>query len=497
MAEPETILVPLRNWIKNETKKITTSDSSIHLNKKLIVCQTTVAYGIVELLLRAKNHAAAKNNSGQSLEEEIRIDNFSICVKKDNSNSNRRPWDAIGGVSMVSPCLSISIEEPSYLSCLMLDEDEKCDGDSINGRCLEVELTTPLQENSTSTLAGKEVSKCLSLLAKLLYELFSVEPLCDDNLKSDEGYPKQPESKLGHHPRKKRMLSRAQVDFGQPNTTRQVPEVIRMQKSGLPVSLCLMIEHLFGCDLGDGGQPLGDAYTSFEAVAKDLHLLLLEPGRFLFDKEVDSSPATDCMQLCYRKGKLYGRDKEESLITDAFCRVSRGTSEAILIGGFSGSGKSMLVNSLRSRVAAVGGYVIIHKFDGISQMNPLHGVISAFNQICQRIQNGSTAQGLAMIAKQLREDFGVDFNLLLRLLPNVKMFSRGGSPAAEVSAGECEKMNTQSVCFTLIRFLRVVSSPRRPVMVSNVLFVAVKQDPQMQTSSHGVCFPIFASAFLG
>ena len=469
--------VPLRNWVKNEAKKITTTAEP---NKKLICCQTTVAYGIAELLLlRAKNnYAAAKINNGQPLEEEIRIDNFAVCVKKDNPNSIRRPWDDIGGVSMISPAISISIGEPSYLSCLMLDDDEEWDGETINGRCLEVEMTSPFQENLSTASVGKvagdkrsiEDSGCLSLLARLLYELFSVEPLGDDILTSDEDDSKQPESKLNHHTRKKRMLSRAQVDFDQPNSTRQVPEVSRLQKSGLPASLCLLIEHLFVSDLG------GDAYTSLEDVAKDLHLLLLEPDRFLFDKEVDSSSTSESIQLCFREGKLYGRDKEESLITDAFVRVSRGTSEAVLIGGFSGSGKSMLVNSLGSKVGAVGGYVIKYKFDNISQMNPLQGVISAFNDLCQRIQRRSTAQGLAMIAKQLREDFGIDFNLLLRLLPNVRMLSPLGLPAPPVNfADENEKMNIQSVCFTLVRFLRVVSSPRRPVVVSNMVVFAVKQ----------------------
>jgi hypothetical protein len=481
--QPETILVPLRNWNKNEREKIKTSCCANVVNKKLIVSQTTVAYGIVELLLlRAKNHAAATNNNGQSLEEEIQIDNFAVCVNKDNSKSTRRrPWEDIGGVSMISPDISISIEEPSYLNFLMPgeDEDEMSDGDSINGRCLEVEMTSsPLQGNSTSNSVADKVarnkrsigedSSCLSLLAKLLYELFSNETLCDDALKSDEADLKESEPKLNDHTRKKRMLSRAQVDFNQLNSTGQIPEVMHMQKSGLPASLCLMIEHLFGCDKGDCGQPLGDACTSLEDVAKDLHLLLLEPDRFLFDKEIDSSLTTDSIQLSFKKGKLYGRDKEESLITDAFCRVSRGTSEAVLIGGFSGSGKSMLVDSLRSKVGNVGGYVIKHKFDNNSQMSPLQGVISAFNHLCQRIRDRSTTQGLAAITKQLREAFGVDFNLLLRLLPNARMFSISGSPTFGAIASESENMNTQSVCFTLIRFLRVVSSPRRPVVVSNV-----------------------------
>lgn len=472
MVEVETVLVPLRSWIKNEAKN--QQANGIPLNKKMIVCQATVAYGIVELILRAKRHAAASKN-GRLLEEEMRIDNFAVCVVKENSNSTLRPWDDIKGASMLSPSISISIEEPSYLSCLMMEEDEESDDQRIEGRSLEVELISPLQENSTTTIAGNAVGKivsvkenkqCLYLLAKLLYKLFFVEPLSEDTPRIEEDFSEQPESKLDHHPRKKLMLSRAQVDF-EPNSTRQDPHAMSMRKCGLPASLCLMIEHLFECVLEDSDQPSDDAYTSLEDVANDLHLLLLDPERFLFDQAVQGDAAVNIMQLNYRKGKLYGRDKQESLITEAFCRVSRGTSEAILIGGFSGSGKSMLVDSLRPKVDVVGGYVIKYKFDDISQMKPLTGVISALNQLCQMIKDRSSAAGLANIAKQLRVDFGVDINLLIRLLPSVRILSHDFfSPPSSPNSNEGEQMDTQSVGYTLIRFLRVVSSPRHPVMVS-------------------------------
>jgi len=230
--------------------------------------------GFAELLiLRAKNHASA-TNSGQSLEEEIRIDNFAVCVCNDNAKSALRPWEDIKGVSMLSPSISISIEEPSYLSFLMIEEEEECDGQIINGRCLEVEELTspPVPNNSTTTTAAAVVAAaaadkatgnktstgdhnhCLSLLAKLLYELFSSETFFDDALRSKEDYLKEPESKLDHHPQpphKKLMLSRAQVDYDQLNSTKQIPNVTHLQKKGLPASLCLMIQNLLGCDLGD------------------------------------------------------------------------------------------------------------------------------------------------------------------------------------------------------------------------------------------------------
>ncbi len=121
----------------------------------------------------------------------------------------------------------------------------------------------------------------------------------------------------------------------------------------------------------------------------------------------------------------------------------------------------MLVNSLRDRVNAVGGYTVKHKFDAMSREKPLSGVISALNQVCQMIKGRAKPE----IAKRLRDEFGVDFSLLMRLLPNVSvLFPEFDSSAMRVEA--VEAMNARSVCFTLLRFVRVVSNPRHPIMVS-------------------------------
>ncbi|KAK1737964.1 hypothetical protein QTG54_011258 [Skeletonema marinoi] len=123
-TDETTVLVPLRSWIENEEKKTAISadqqqqrNSSIHLNKKMdcLPDHGRLLYGIAELLiLRAKNHASA-TNSGQSLEEEIRIDNFAVCVCNDNAKSALRPWEDIKGVSMLSPSILLEYARETYV----------------------------------------------------------------------------------------------------------------------------------------------------------------------------------------------------------------------------------------------------------------------------------------------------------------------------------------------------------------------------------------------
>ena len=474
--------IPLRSWMEGESEKNNPSQTSERNpdeddnNKKCyresIIRRTTIAYGIAELLKRSSN------NGELDEENDIRIDNFAVSVSKQRGASQRL-WDDIKGVGKISSGLSLTIEEPSYLHGL-LEGEEDCDGQM--GRCLEVELrsTAPQAQDISSsqqaaaTIHGgeHESNRCHSF-ARLLYELFTHEPFPDDDddalaVDADAAptikEPDQKRARKSHDvsSRKKLMLTRAKGDFDRAEIPFQIPCIVRMQKLGIPASICLMTQNLLECALrGNGNDDQlhnHNAYESLAAGGEDLHLLLLDPDRFLFDNRNHS---TDNMQLLYRSDKLYGRDKEETLITDAFCRVSRGKSEAFFIGGFSGSGKSMLVDSLRDRVKCVGGYVTKHKFDAMSREKPLSGVISALNQVCLMIK----CRDRPVIAKKLRDEFGVDFSLLLRLLPNVSVLFPGLiSPTTHVEASEA--MNTRSVCFTLLRFARVVSSPRHPIMVS-------------------------------
>ena len=353
----EDVLIFLRHWMDDEFS----SNNPQGQIKESIIRKTTVAYGIVELLARCytdKTLTPLQNNE----EKLIRLDNFAVCIsraKKGQQKSSSPPHsslalDDIKGVSMLSSGLSLSIEEPAYLSYLFEDGDMGGRKDKQLGKYLEVELTSKGgneeiteankindllaaaeggYDNDITAVEEEEKSRrlCCYLITKVLYELFTGEAF-PDNM-TEEG-----DNDRSH--------KRVKTDLD------DLTNIERMQRLGVPVSLCRMMQNLLESGLtpltSDGGSdsPSGDAYKSLKAVGEDLHLLLFDPDRFLFDRDSD---VTGCMPLLYKKDKLYGRDTEENLITDTFCRVTRGKSEAFFIGGFSGSGKSMLVNTLRER----------------------------------------------------------------------------------------------------------------------------------------------------
>eukprot|EP00985_Skeletonema_marinoi_P001759 scaffold698_cov195-Skeletonema_marinoi.AAC.15 len=344
----DTTLFPLQSWIESEAdedelhddrKKAAfrdlEEDSNIPNNsnkneryKESIIRRTTIAYGIAELLKRSSNENGELDETNI-----IRIDNFTVSISNSKQTGSSRSWDDIEGVGMISSGLSLMIEEPSYLRGL-LEPEENCDGQM--GRCLEVEFTSAVPqehlltgteaEAATFSLSEQENNRC-NLFARLLYELFSCEPFPDGALAVDADATPSKEAaqkRAKSHDmssRKNLILTRARGDFDRAEMPFQIRCIVRMQKLGIPASLCLMTQNLLESALREDGGQLHDAYESLGAVGEDLHLLLLDPDRFLFDDE--SHSIQNDVQLLYRKDKLYGKDKEETLITDAFCRVSR------------------------------------------------------------------------------------------------------------------------------------------------------------------------------
>ena len=480
-TEEEDDLVPLRNWIEDdaadnsaaamESQSILDMQHQSRPNetkrrwKESMIRKATVAYGIVELLVRCPDNDVALDDEAM-----ICIDNFAVFCKKGGIRSSSQQqqrsssWTDVKGVSMISSGMSLSIEEPSYMSFLFEEEGGEKDEEQL-GRYLEVELDaakakTPVATKTDDCCGSADdreiISKdrCHILVAKILHELFTHEAFSDDdNHNGDNEEPAYKKAKTAQLERGKN---------GSDGCNIHIPAIGRMQQLDVPASICRMVQNLLESPLEGGG----DAYKSLGEVGEDLHLLLFDPDRFMFDHEARD---TDDMQLLYRQEKLYGRDKEEILITDTFCRVTRGKSEAFFIGGFSGSGKSMLVDTLRVKVKDAGGYVIKHKFDAISQDRPLSGVISAVNQLCLKIKDRLTSHRLTALSNKLKDEFGADIGLLARMLPNVCALSpEFSSLASKAEVGSTsDNMNSQSVSFTLLRFIRLVSSPKRPITVSH------------------------------
>jgi hypothetical protein len=478
LTNKEVLPAPLRQWIEDESWWMNffarqEPGGGENVIKQTILRKTVIAFGIAELLRQVARFHHISALPQASVDDRCSIDNFVVRTKEPGRRSHPT-WKDIEGVDMLSPKLSVNIVEPSFLQ-----EENDGDQDDEMGRYLEAEFSTVPDAVGEAVFVNQseEDDRCHSF-GVLLYELFfNCPPLSAGDNPHDGGGPVSPtsrdvDSSLERSCKKIQLVDLRAVSMTE---TRSVAHVRRensypalhrggcaeLSGGGLPSSLSVVIHNLLDC--GEEDHP-ENAYESLEAVINDLHLLLLDPRRFLFNHELiyDNNGR---VKLSFREHHLYGRENEEALITEAFCRVSSGKSESLFIGGFSGSGKSRLVSGLTARFDAVGGYVLTHKFDQMSQEKLILDIVAMFDELCLLIKEKSTQQDLLVLVHNLALVFGSDWSILAQLLPNIKALVPHLERLADDNEEFDNQMNVRSLCFTLQRFLRVVSSATHPVML--------------------------------
>ncbi|MFM6136545.1 MAG: protein kinase domain-containing protein, partial [Sphaerospermopsis kisseleviana] len=73
--------------------------------------------------------------------------------------------------------------------------------------------------------------------------------------------------------------------------------------------------------------------------------------------------------------KIYGRENEISSLLESFERVSNGNKELILVAGFSGIGKTAVINEIHKPIIRQKGYFISGKYDQFQRNIPLSALV--------------------------------------------------------------------------------------------------------------------------
>ncbi|HEV3438306.1 MAG TPA: AAA family ATPase, partial [Gemmata sp.] len=83
--------------------------------------------------------------------------------------------------------------------------------------------------------------------------------------------------------------------------------------------------------------------------------------------------------------KLYGREREVDALLAAFDRVTQGTLELVLVFGYSGVGKSSVVNELHKAIVPARGLFAAGKFDQYRRDVPYATLAQAFQTLIRQI----------------------------------------------------------------------------------------------------------------
>jgi PAS domain S-box-containing protein len=156
---------------------------------------------------------------------------------------------------------------------------------------------------------------------------------------------------------------------------------------------------------------------------------------------------------------LYGRAREIEILLAAFERIVQGgVPEMVLVSGYSGVGKSSVVNELHKVLVPPGGLFASGKFDQYKRDIPYATLAQAFQSLIRPLLGKREAE-LGRWRDAFREALGPNGQLIVDLVPEVKLIIGEQPPVPELPPQEAQRR------FQLVfrRFLGVFARPEHPL----------------------------------
>ncbi|NEO86965.1 MAG: AAA family ATPase [Spirulina sp. SIO3F2] len=174
--------------------------------------------------------------------------------------------------------------------------------------------------------------------------------------------------------------------------------------------------------------------------------------------------------------KLYGREAEVQALLDAFARVAspqekRVTSsptplsqgrrtEMMLVAGFSGIGKTAVINEVHKPIVRQQGYFIKGKFDQFNRNIPLSAFVQAFRDLMGQLLSES-ADELAHWQTKILAAVGENGQVLIDVIPELERIV-GVQPDVPELPGAAAR-NRFNLLFQ--NFIAVFTTPEHPLVI--------------------------------
>ncbi len=162
--------------------------------------------------------------------------------------------------------------------------------------------------------------------------------------------------------------------------------------------------------------------------------------------------------------KLYGREKDVKVLLAAFERVAKNTSphtpELLFVAGYSGIGKSSLVQEIYQPITQYRGYFVAGKFDQYQRNIPYFAIAQALQDLVKQLLTESEAS-LAQWRAALQTALGSNGQVMTELIPALTLIV-GEQPEVE-SLPPTEAQNRFNLVFQ--NLMQVFAQPAHPLVI--------------------------------
>ena len=176
--------------------------------------------------------------------------------------------------------------------------------------------------------------------------------------------------------------------------------------------------------------------TTADAVADDLRQIAeaLDHGNTpdfeLGRRDVDAAPRLS--------ERLFGRDAEVASLLDVYERTSTGRQHLVYVAGYSGVGKSRLVDHLQRPVAETDGWFATGKFDLYRRERPYSAFVNAIGDLIRQVLT-LPGHELDEIRDRLTTELRGSASALTELVGELATLVEPQDAPAEVSPGDAQR----------------------------------------------------------
>ncbi len=200
-----------------------------------------------------------------------------------------------------------------------------------------------------------------------------------------------------------------------------------------------------------------ERYQGCMGLKKDLENILdaVKLGRSLDSFEIGLHDRAGFFQI---PQKLYGREKDVEALLKAYTRITEGGKEIMLVAGYSGIGKTALVQELHKPVVKKHGFFISGKFDQYKRNIPYSALIQAFRNLVKNLLADDDAR-LAEWKKKITGALGASGRVVADVIPEIELIIGDQPPIQELDPDQSK--NRFHIVFR--KFLRVFADKEHPL----------------------------------
>ncbi len=158
--------------------------------------------------------------------------------------------------------------------------------------------------------------------------------------------------------------------------------------------------------------------------------------------------------------KLYGRATEVKTLLEAFERVANGSSEIMLVAGFSGIGKTVVINEVHKPIVKQRGSFIQGKFDQVNRNIPFSAFVQALRDLMAQLLGESDAE-LSNWKTKILKALGENAQVLIKVIPELESIIGQQPPIPELSGIAAQ--NRFNLLFQ--KFIATFTTPEHPLVM--------------------------------